>query len=214
MKSGVRYNDRREPLYGRFGYEWIRCRFKCYESTSMLLDVLQFPDARLRETADPVREDEVTPDLRELAENMAETMYDEPGICLAATQVGVSKRLIVVDVHWSDEGERNIRMLLNPEIVDAQGNQMLEEGCLSVPDFTAEVERAEKVIVRARSLDWEELELDAEGLEAACFQHEIDHLDGKLFIDRISRLKRNMYVQRRKKQIRRGEDPPGAGPRL
>ena len=180
----------------------------------MLLDVLQFPDARLRKKAKPVREDEVTPDLRELAENMAETMYEEPGIGLAATQVGVERRLIVMDVDWPDDGERNLRMLLNPEIVDAQGKQVLEEGCLSVPDFTADVERAAKVIVRARSLDWEEVELDVEGLEAACFQHEIDHLDGKLFIDRISRLKRNMYVQRRKKQIRQGEDSPGAGPRL
>ncbi len=180
----------------------------------MLLDVLQFPDAGLRKKAEPVREDEVTPDLRELAENMAETMYSEPGIGLAATQVGVEKRLIVMDVDWPDDGERNLRMLFNPQIVDAQGKQVLEEGCLSVPDFTADVERAAKVIVRARSLDWEELEFDAEGLEAACFQHEIDHLDGKLFIDRISRLKRNMYVQRRKKQIRQGEDSPGAGPRL
>ena len=214
MKSGARFNGRHEPSYERFGSEWIRSRSKCYESRSMLLDVLQFPDAGLRKKAEPVREDEVTPDLRELAENMAETMYNEPGIGLAATQVGVAKRLIVMDVDWPDDGERNIRMLLNPEIVDAQGKQVLEEGCLSVPDFTADVERAAKVIVRARSLDWEELEFEAEDLEAACFQHEIDHLDGKLFIDRISRLKRNMYVQRRKKQIRQGEDSPGAGPRL
>jgi peptide deformylase len=182
----------------------------------MLLDVLQFPDSQLREEAKPVQQDDVTPELRELAENMAETMYDEPGIGLAATQVGVSVRLIVMDVDWPDEGERNLRMLLNPEIVHAEGKQVLEEGCLSVPDFTAEVERAAGVTVRGRSLDWEELEFEAEGLEAACFQHEIDHLDGKLFIDRISRLKRNMYVQRRKKQIRRGEEPTttAAGSRL
>ncbi len=89
----------------------------------MLLDVLQFPDAGLRKKADPVREDEVTPDLRELAENMAETMYSEPGIGLAATQVGVEKRLIVMDVDWPDDGERNLRMLFNPQIVDAQGKQ-------------------------------------------------------------------------------------------
>lgn len=182
----------------------------------MRLDVLQFPDPRLRAKAKPVRRDRVTPELRELAQNMAETMYDEPGIGLAATQVGVQKRLIVMDVDWPEEGERNLRILLNPEILSAEGTQVLEEGCLSVPDFTAEVERAARVVVRARTLEWEELGIEAEGLEAACLQHEIDHLDGKLFIDRISRLKRNLYVQRRKKQIRRGEEPStrAAGSRL
>jgi peptide deformylase len=172
----------------------------------MLLDVLQFPDPRLREKARAVEREEVDDELRELAQNMAETMYDEPGIGLAATQVGVAKRLIVIDVDWPD-GERSPRTLLNPEIVHGEGKQVLEEGCLSVPDFAADVERAERVVVQARGLDWEELEFDATGLEAACFQHEIDHLDGMLFIDRISRLKRNLYVQRRKKQLRRGDEP-------
>jgi peptide deformylase len=172
----------------------------------MLLEVLQFPDARLREKAREVQREEIDDELRELAQNLAETMYDEPGIGLAATQVGVAKRLIVVDVDWT-EGDRNLRILLNPQIVDSEGKQVLEEGCLSVPDFAADVQRAERVTVRARGLDWEEIEFDATGLEAACFQHEIDHLDGVLFIDRISRLKRNLYVQRRKKQLRRGEEP-------
>jgi peptide deformylase len=175
----------------------------------MLLEVLQFPDARLREKARPIRQEEVDDDLRELAANLAETMYDDPGIGLASIQVGVAKRLIVMDVDWT-EGERNLRVLLNPEIVHSEGEQVLEEGCLSVPEFTAEVQRAARVVARARSLDWEELEFDATGLEAACFQHEIDHLDGILFLDRISRLKRNLYVQRRKKQIRRGEEPSKA----
>jgi peptide deformylase len=174
----------------------------------MLLEVLQFPDPRLREKASPIEKGEIDDELRELAGNMAETMYEEPGIGLAATQVGVAKRLVVVDVDWPDpEGQRNLRILLNPEIVHSEGEQVLEEGCLSVPDFTADVRRAERVVVRARSLDWEELEYDATGLEAACYQHEIDHLDGTLFIDRISRLKRNLYVQRRKKQLRRGQEP-------
>ncbi len=176
----------------------------------MLLEVLQFPDARLREKAQPIARDEIDDELRLLASNMAETMYDEPGIGLASTQVGVAKRLFVMDVGWT-EGDRDLRVLINPEIVLAEGKQVLEEGCLSVPDFTADVERAARVIVRARSLEWEEFELDAAELEAACMQHEIDHLDGRLFIDRISRLKRNMYIQRRKKQIRRGEEPRTSG---
>jgi peptide deformylase len=169
----------------------------------MLLEVLQFPDPRLRDVATSLQEGDVDDALRELAENMLETMYDEPGIGLAATQVGVSKRLIVMDVGWSEEGERDPRVLLNPEIVRAEGRTVSEdEGCLSVPDFKADVHRHERVIVRARSVDWKELEFDATGLESFCFQHEIDHLDGKLFIDHISRLKRDLYVRRRKKQLR------------
>jgi len=173
----------------------------------MILEVLQFPDKRLRDIAEPVLESEVTEELRELAASMAETMYDEPGIGLAATQVGVAKRLIVMDLEWGDDSPRNPRMLLNPEIVLAEGIEISEqEGCLSVPDFKADVERSARVVVRARTLDWEEVEFEAEGLESFCFQHEIDHLDGKLFIDRISRLKRDFYVRRRKKQLRREQE--------
>ncbi len=180
---------------------------KCYEVLPMLRPVLQFPDPRLREKAQPVAKDEVTPELRQLAADMAETMYDEPGIGLAATQVGVAKRLIVMDLDWSDDGERNPRMLLNPEIVRREGRATSEmEGCLSVPDFKSDVERDARVLVRARSLDWEELEFDATELEAFCFQHEIDHLDGMLFIDRVSKLKRDLYVRRRKKQLRREQE--------
>jgi peptide deformylase len=169
----------------------------------MILEVLQFPDPHLREKAEPVQKDEVTDELRELAENMAETMYDEPGIGLAATQVGTAVRLIVMDLDWS-EGERSPRLLLNPEIVEREGRAVSEEeGCLSVPDLKSDVDRNARVVVRARSLDWEELEFDVIGLEAFCFQHEIDHLDGVLFIDRISQLKRDLYVRRRKKQLKR-----------
>jgi len=160
----------------------------------VILEVLQFPDPRLREKARPI----------ESHEDMAETMYDEPGIGLAATQVGVAKRLFVMDLDWTEEGERNPRVVINPEIVVSEGRAISEnEGCLSVPDFNADVERAARVVVRARSLDWEEIELDATGLESYCVQHEIDHLDGVLFIDRISKLKRDLYVRRRKKQLRR-----------
>jgi peptide deformylase len=169
----------------------------------MLLPVLQFPDRRLRQVAKHVDAIEVDERVRQLARDMAETMYDEPGIGLAATQVGEALRLIVMDLDWVEDSDRNPRMLLNPEIIHAEGSEVSEqEGCLSVPEFKADVERFSRVIVRARTLDWELVEYDATGLESYCFQHEIDHLDGKLFIDRISRLKRELYVRRRKKQLR------------
>lgn len=170
----------------------------------MILQVLQFPDAELRVKAEPFEPGEVDDAVRQLAWNMAETMYDEPGIGLAATQVGVAKRLVVMDLDWTEEGERNPRILLNPEVVEREGRELSEdEGCLSVPDFKADVERDARVRVRARTLDWEEVEFEASGLESFCFQHEIDHLDGILFIDRISKLKRDLYVRRRKKLLRR-----------
>jgi peptide deformylase len=174
----------------------------------MLLEVLQFPDPRLREKAQPVERHEIDEKLRKLAADMAETMYDEPGIGLAATQVGVAKRLIVMDIDWrAEDTERKPRMLLNPEIVTREGDIVSEqEGCLSVPDFKADVSRSARVIVRARDLDWNEVEFDATELEAFCFQHELDHLDGMLFIDRISKLKRDLYVRRRKKQLRREQE--------
>ncbi len=179
----------------------------------MILEVLQFPDLRLRENARPVRREDVTDELRALAEDMAETMYDEPGIGLAATQVGVALRLIVMDLGWAGEdSEPEPRMLLNPEIVEREGRETSEEeGCLSVPDFKSDVERDARVVVRARTLDWEEVEFDAVELESYCFQHEIDHLDGVLFIDRISKLKRDLYVRRRKKQLKREQEEARSG---
>jgi peptide deformylase len=172
-------------------------------SSRVLLEVLQFPDPRLRQKAEPIAQHEIDEPLRQLARDMAETMYDEPGIGLAATQVGVGKRLIVMDLDWNEDGERNPRVLLNPEITLREGSEISrEEGCLSVPDFKSDVERDARVVVRARTLDWEEVQFEATGLEAWCFQHEIDHLDGVLFIDRISRIKRELYVRRRKKQLR------------
>jgi peptide deformylase len=166
-----------------------------------LREVLQFPDKRLREVSQPI--EAVTDAIRELARDMLDVMYDEPGIGLAAPQLGVPVRLVVVDVAWTEEdGERNPRVLVNPEIVHAEGRITWNEGCLSVPDFQADVERAERVRLRASDLDGNAIEIDAEGLEAVCFQHELDHLDGVLFIDRISRLKRSMYVRKREKQLR------------
>jgi peptide deformylase len=135
---------------------------------------------------------------------MCDVMYDEPGIGLAATQVGEEVRLVVVDTEWKEEdGVKNPLVLVNPELSDHEGEVLWKEGCLSVPDFEAEVKRAERVTMRALDLDGKEVEVRAEGLQAVCFQHEVDHLDGILFIDRISRLKRSRYALKRKKQQKR-----------
>jgi peptide deformylase len=167
-----------------------------------LREVLKFPDKRLREVSTPI--EKITDEIRELANDMAEVMYDEPGIGLAAPQVGQIIRLIVVDTEWTaDDAEQNPLVLINPEIVEHSGQITWTEGCLSVPDFEADVSRASHVKLRASNLEGEDLEIDASELQAVCFQHEVDHLDGVLFIDRISRLKRNLYTQRRKKRLRR-----------
>jgi peptide deformylase len=180
----------------------------------MRLEVLQFPDARLRQKSRPFERAEVDESVRKLAADMAETMYEEPGIGLAAPQIGVAKRLVVIDTDWS-EGARNLRVLLNPEIVRSEGSVVSEnEACLSVPDFAADVERFARVVARARTLDWDPVEIEADGMLSICLQHEIDHLDGVLYIDRISKLKRDLYVRRRKKQIRRDQEERASGSRL
>jgi peptide deformylase len=166
-----------------------------------LRPVLQFPDKRLADRSQPI--DEVTDELRELARDMCEVMYDEPGIGLAAPQLGCPVRLVVVDTEWTaEDAERNPLILVNPELSEHAGKLVWTEGCLSVPDFEADVERAEQVLLRASDLDGKEIELRADGLQAVCLQHEVDHLDGILFIDHISRLKRSRYVARRKKQLK------------
>ena len=176
-----------------------------------LRPVLQFPDRRLREVSKPI--EAVTDEIRTLARDMLDVIYDEPGIGLAAPQLGFPVRLVVVDVAWTEEGaEKSPRILVNPEIVHAEGKITWNEGCLSVPEFQADVERAESVRLRATDLDGKALEIDASELEAVCFQHEIDHLDGVLFIDRISRLKRSIYVRKRMKQLRQERDEAGSEP--
>ncbi len=170
-----------------------------------LRPVLKFPDPRLREISKPVTE--VTDEIRQLAEDMCDVMYDEPGIGLAAPQVGESIRLVVVDTEWTEDGaERNPLILLNPELTEPEGQVTWTEGCLSVPDYEAEVERAAQITLTATDLDGNPIEIRADGLQAVCFQHEIDHLDGKLFIDRISRLKRTRYIAKRKKQLKREQE--------
>jgi peptide deformylase len=176
-----------------------------------LREVLQFPDPRLKRVSVPVAR--VTDEIRALAADMTEVMYDEPGIGLAAPQVGEAIRLIVVDTDWKDEAEGGVRnplVLVNPEILEREGSLVWNEGCLSVPDFTADVERAARVRVRGQGLDGREWLEEAEGLRAVCFQHEVDHLDGILFIDRISRLKRSLYVSKRKKALRLELEAQGA----
>jgi len=174
------------------------------------LEVLQFPDPRLKQVSAPVTQ--IDERLRLLAREMLQVMYDEPGIGLAAPQIGESIRLVVMDTDWTSEDQgRNPAVLVNPEIMSREGKITWEEGCLSVPDFTAEVERAERVVVKYQDLDGEEITEDVSGLRAVCFQHEIDHLDGMLFIDRISRLKRSLYVKRRKKQLRQEEEAASPG---
>ncbi len=165
-----------------------------------LREIVKFPDPRLKEISKPITE--IDDDLRELARDMIEVMYDEPGIGLAAPQVGASIRMFVIDTEWSDEEiGKNPTVVINPEISDREGRITWEEGCLSVPDYSANVERDAKITLRGSDLDGNPIEETVEGLRAVCIQHEVDHLDGVLFIDRISRLKRSLYVKKRKKQI-------------
>jgi peptide deformylase len=165
-----------------------------------LREVVQFPDPRLKLVSKPVVE--ITDEIRTLAADMIEVMYDEPGIGLAAPQVGVSLRLFVIDTEWSDEEVgRHPMVVINPEISEREGRITWDEGCLSVPDYNAVVERDAKILLRGIDLDGKPIEERAEGLRAVCIQHEVDHLDGILFIDRISRLKRSLYVKKRRKQL-------------
>lgn len=165
-----------------------------------LRDIVQFPDPRLREISKPITQ--VTDELRELARDMIDVMYDEPGIGLAAPQVGASVRMFVIDTDWGDDdAEKSPSVIINPEISDREGRITWEEGCLSVPDYTSNVDRDATITLRGQDLDGNLVEERAEGLRAVCIQHEVDHLDGILFIDHISRLKRSLYVKKRKKLL-------------
>lgn len=159
-----------------------------------LLNILHFPDPRLRQKALPIKK--VDDDIRQLAHDMLETMYDAPGIGLAATQVNEQKRLIVIDV--SEEKDSPL-FLINPELLVTEGERDFEEGCLSVPEAYETVTRADKIRVRALNLQGEMFEMDADGILATCIQHEIDHLEGKLFVDYLSNLKRQRIKKRLEK---------------
>lgn len=174
----------------------------CYETRVAVLRIHQFPEPILRERARPVGA--MTDELRRLIHDMVETMYAAPGVGLAAPQVGVSQRIMVLDPDHENPG-RGLLKLVNPEIRRAEGEVSWKEGCLSVPGFTAEVRRAARVEVVAFDENEREIVVEGEGLLAVALQHEIDHLDGKLFIDRISRLKRDLYTRRRRKKIRSGQ---------
>ncbi len=159
--------------------------------------ILHYPDPRLRRKALPV--DTVDDEIRTLIDDIAETMYQAPGMGLAAPQIDVSKRILVIDI---SEARNDLRVLVNPELLTQEGEQTMEEGCLSVPGVYEEVTRAEKVTVRALGRDGKPFELETDGLLATCVQHEIDHLNGKLFVDYLSRLKQQRVRKKLAKQQR------------
>ncbi len=175
-----------------------------------VLPILKYPDPVLQRVALPVKK--ITAETARLIEDMVETMYAAPGVGLAAPQVGALLRIIVLDVDYENP-RKNLIKLVNPEIRRAEGEILWEEGCLSVVDFTAEVKRAERVEVVGLNEKEQEVSVAGEGLLAVALQHEIDHLDGKLFIDRISRLKRDLYTRRLKKMLRSGK-PQSESPRM
>ncbi len=170
-----------------------------------LLDIVEFPDPRLRTVAAEVTEFDAA--LEKLAEDMLETMYAAPGIGLAATQVDVHKRLLVLDV--SDDGNAPMTFV-NPVITAREGSETCQEGCLSVPGIYADVERAAVVDVEAVDVRGKPFSLHAEGLLAVCIQHEMDHLVGKLFVDYLSPLKRQMVRRKLEKQRRQAAAPAAA----
>ena len=165
-----------------------------------LLNILHFPNEQLRTIAQPV--ETVNDEVRNLVDDMFETMYAAPGIGLAATQVNVHKRIIVIDI--SEEKDQPL-CLINPEITERDGVQTYEEGCLSVPGFYEDVERASVITVKAINKDGKEFQLSTDGLLAICIQHEIDHLQGKLFVDYISEMKRSRIKKKLLKQQKNQE---------
>lgn len=165
-----------------------------------ILDIVTYPDTFLSKPTKDIQN--VDGRLQRIIDDMSTTMYDAPGIGLAAIQVGIDQSLLVYDIQPTDE-DRRLNVLINPKIVASEGEIVSEnEGCLSVPDFRATVKRAEMVLVDALDRDGNPLRIEAQGMHAIVLQHEIDHLNGTLFIDHISALKRQMYARRVKKQLR------------
>ena len=166
-----------------------------------LRKILTYPAPELKQSAHVVQN--IDAGIDALVTDLVETMYAAPGVGLAATQLGAVQRVIVLDVDHENVGKRLIK-LINPVVVEAEGSIVWEEGCLSVVDYTAEVRRAKHVLVKGWTPEEKEIEIEGEDLLAVALQHEIDHLDGKLFIDHISRLKRDLYRRRVKKWLRDG----------
>ena len=169
------------------------------------LTILEFPDKRLRTQAQPVTTFDAA--LKQLADDMLETMYAAPGIGLAATQVNVHKRLLVLDV---SEDKNQPMVLANPKILSQEGSQTYQEGCLSVPGIFADVDRADRIRIEAQNLEGKPFTLDADGLLAVCIQHEMDHLVGKLFVDYLSPLKRELVRKKLEKQRKHAAAEPAA----
>ncbi len=169
-----------------------------------ILNILTYPDPELKKISEPV--EEVDENIKTLIDDMFETMYDAPGIGLAAPQVGVLKRVIVLDIGERDGGQGARLALVNPEIISSAGETTFEEGCLSVPEFTADVVRAAEVKVIGMNRKGESVEIEAGGLMAIALQHEIDHLDGILFVDRLGLVKRDIFKRKVKKMLKQGKD--------
>jgi peptide deformylase len=168
----------------------------------MILPILKYGAPPLRAMSKPV--ESFSSDLEEIARNMIETMYSSPGIGLAAPQIGINIRLATIDLTVGEDENRKI-IICNPEIVSAEGEQKSDEGCLSIPDFSDTVVRPLKMLVRGQNLHGDEVKYEAEGLLARCFSHEIDHLNGVLFIDHLSPLKRSLIRNKIKKLAKAGE---------
>ncbi len=165
-----------------------------------VLQIVTFPDEFLRNPTKPV--EEIDGKLQELIDDMTETMYCAPGVGLAAIQVGHDRSLLIYDIYAGEE-KRDLNVLINPQIIECEGRIISEnEGCLSVPDYRSDVKRSEKILVEGFDREGKPKRIEAEGFPAIVLQHEIDHLNGKLFIDRISSLKRQLYEKRMKKKIR------------
>jgi len=162
-----------------------------------LLPILHFPDPRLKKIADPI--EKIDDGIRALARDMAETMYEAPGIGLAATQVDVHQQLIVIDI---SETRDELLVLVNPVLIERDGVQVCEEGCLSVPGIYDKVERAEHVVVRYLDIEGKSQTISANGLLAVCLQHEMDHLQGHVFVEHLSLLKQNRIKAKLAKQAR------------
>lgn len=189
-----------KTVSGRFASTGIKFGQVTRIDFMALLDILVYPDKRLRQVASPVIE--FDDELKALVKDMAETMYEAPGIGLAAIQVNVPKRVVVMDL---SEQKNELEVFINPEITPIEGKTEFEEGCLSVPGYFAMVERVERVRINAFDVDGIAFEIEADDLLSVCIQHEVDHLDGKVFVDYLSRMKQDRVRKKMLKEHRSEE---------